>query len=157
MFLELEISSERDYTIKATDKPLFIGALARKAGVSVDTVRYYEKIGLMPPPQRTPAGYRSFEPSSIDRLLFIQKAQRLGFSLEEIKRVLDQRGTGELPCGTVISMAQTRLDGVESQLAELSALRDTLRKHLRKWKRSSNSKACAATQFCNLIEEIELV
>lgn len=142
--------------MKATNKPLFIGALARQAGVSVDTVRYYERIGLIPRPGRTPAGYRSFEPSSIDRLFFIQKAQKLGFTLEEIKRVLDQRGTGALPCDTVISMAQTRLDAVESQLAELSSLRDTLCKHLRQWKRSSTSAACAATQFCNLIEEIDL-
>ena len=138
------------------NKPLFIGALARQAGVSVDTVRYYEKIGLMPRSGRTPVGYRTFGPSAIDRLLFIQKAQKLGFTLDEIRHVLDQRGTGELPCNAVITMAQTRLDAVESQLAELAAFRDTLRKLLRKWKRSSTSEACAATRFCNLIEEVEL-
>ena len=137
-------------------KPVFIGTLAKHAGVSVDTIRYYEKIGLLPPPDRTQSGYRTYGPLAKHRLVFIQKAQKLGFSLEEIKRVLDQRGTGELPCGAVISMAQTRLNAVESQLAELTTLGKTLRKHLRKWKRSSNEKACTATQFCNLIEEIEL-
>ncbi len=137
-------------------KPVFIGTLAKRAGVSVDTIRYYEKIGLLPPADRTQSGYRNYGPLAKDRLIFIQKAQRLGFSLGEIKRVLDQRGTGELPCATVISMAQTRLDDVESQLAALTILRGTLRKHLIKWKRSSNREACAATQFCNLIEEIEL-
>lgn len=142
--------------MESDKKTVFIGTLAKNAGVSVDTIRYYEKIGLLPVADRTQSGYRTYGPLARNRLIFIQKAQKLGFSLDEIKRVLDQRGTGELPCDAVIAMAQTRLNAVESQLAELTTLGETLRKHLRKWKRSSNEKACAATQFCNLIEEIEL-
>ena len=137
-------------------KSLFIGHLAREAGVSTDTIRYYEHVGLLPRPGRSNARYRIYHPESLKRLRFIQKAQKLGFSLAEIKEVLDLRETGNLPCDSVIQMAQKRLSGLEAQLATLSALRDIVQKHLRRWKRQSNNKACAASQFCNLIEEIEL-
>jgi len=140
----------------ARSKQLFIGPLAKLARVSVDTVRYYEKIGLLPRAERTASGYRIYNAPAADRLLFIQKAQKLGFTLDEIKQVLDLRGTGTLPCEEVISMGQQRLDAVEMQLAALTALRDSLRKYVRRWKRNTNAKACAATQFCNLIEEIDL-
>lgn len=137
-------------------KEFFIGQLAKEAGVSTDTIRYYERIRLMPRPGRNTSGYRIYNLDTVTRISFIQKAQALGFSLEEIKDVLDLRGTGKLPCETVIQMAEFRLAGIEQQLATLSVLRDSIRKYIRRWKRQSNNKACAASQFCNLIEEIEI-
>lgn len=105
--------------MESDKKTVFIGTLAKNAGVSVDTIRYYEKIGLLPVADRTQSGYRTYGPLARNRLIFIQKAQKLGFSLDEIKRVLDQRGTGELPCDAVIAMAQTRLNAVELSLIHI--------------------------------------
>ncbi len=136
------------------DKSLFIGQLARQSGVTTDTIRYYERIGLMPRTRRSASGYRLYASSAAARLQFIQKAQAFGFSLDEIQTVLNLRGTGKLPCSTVIELAETRLQHVERQLATLNILQESLRKNLRKWKRKSNQASCAASQFCNLIEEL---
>ena len=140
--------------MEAKEKPIFIGQLASEAGVSTDTIRYYERIRLMPRPSRNNSGYRIYNLDSVTRLAFIHKAQVLGFSLEEIKDVLDLRGTGKLPCDSVIQMAESRLFDVEQKLATLSSLRDSLKKNLRRWKRQRSTDACAASQFCNLIEDI---
>lgn len=142
--------------METKEKPFFIGQLASETGVSTDTIRYYERIRLLPRPGRNNSGYRIYNLDSVTRLAFIQKAQVLGFSLEEIKDVLDLRGTGKLPCDSVIQMAESRLFDVEQKLSTLSTLRDSLKKNLRRWKRQSSTDACAASQFCNLIEEIEI-
>jgi DNA-binding transcriptional MerR regulator len=73
---------------------LSVSALAKRVGVSPDTIRYYEKAGLLPPPERTAADYRIYDESAIDRLHFIQGAQRLGLSLREIRTLLEVRDTG---------------------------------------------------------------
>ena len=135
---------------------LFIGQLARQAGVSTDTIRYYERIGLMPRPNRSPSGYRLYLPSAVSRIQFIQKSQAIGFSLEDIQRILNVRGKGDLPCDSVIRLAEERLADVERQLRLLGDLREGLRKNLNRWKRKSNNTDCVASQFCNLIEEIEI-
>lgn len=137
-------------------KPLFVGQLARQAGVKSDTVRFYERAGLLPHPERTAAGYRAYPPKAANRLRFIRQAQVLGLSLGEIKRVLRMRDSGKLPCDFVIELAQRRLREVERELADLEGVRDSLRRYVRHWKRTANPDACAAVQFCNLIEEIEL-
>ena len=137
-------------------KPLLVGQLARQAGVKSDTVRFYERAGLLPRPERTAAGYRTYPPEVGNRLRFIRQAQALGLSLDEIKRVLRMRDSGKLPCDFVIELAQRRLREVERELAGLEGVRDALRRYVRHWKRTANPDACAAVQFCNLIEEIEL-
>jgi DNA-binding transcriptional MerR regulator len=82
----------------AGDGRLTVKRLADAAGVRPDTVRYYEKVGLLPPPVRTAAGYRAYEPGMAERLHFIQGAQRLGLSLAEIRDLLAVRDTGACPC-----------------------------------------------------------
>lgn len=77
---------------------LTVAALAREAQVTPDTVRYYERIGLLPPPTRNESGYRQFPAEAIDRLLFIQGSQRFGLRLREIKELLAVRDTGRCPC-----------------------------------------------------------
>lgn len=135
---------------------LSIGELARLGGVKADTVRYYERQGLLPAPERTAAGYRQYAPDAVARLRFIRKAQALGLSLDEIKRVLRLRDSGKLPCDYVVELAARRLRNVEQELAELATFRDALRGYLRRWKRAANPDVCAAAQFCNLIEESEI-
>lgn len=103
-----------------------IGRLAAQAHVSVDTVRYYERAQLLPPPSRTAAGYRAYPPAVVHRLRFIRRAKDLGFSLDEIRDLLalsDQRGTG---VAMIREIAARRLADVEERLAELTRLRDGL-------------------------------
>lgn len=102
-----------------------IGKLARAAGVAVDTVRYYERIGLLPPARRTEAGYRVYDNDDLRQLRFIRRAQGLGFSLEEIGRLLALLGeNGDR--AEVRALAQARLDEIEEKLRELVGKRAIL-------------------------------
>ena len=108
-------------------KSMHIGRLAARANVSVDTVRYYERARLLPPASRTASGYRTYPAAVVDRLRFIRRAKDLGFSLDEIRDLLDlsdQRGTG---VAAIREIAARRLADVETRLAELSRLRGGLR------------------------------
>lgn len=108
-------------------KSIRIGQLAAQAHVSVDTVRYYERAGLLPSPSRTASGYRTYPAGTVERLQFIRRAKDLGFSLDEIRDLLalsDQRGTG---VSEIREIAARRLADVETRLAELSRLRDGLK------------------------------
>jgi DNA-binding transcriptional MerR regulator len=133
-------------------KPIHIGNLAKLAGVKSDTIRFYEKRGLLPKPRRSTSGYRAYDGRSLKQLRFIKQAQSLGFSLDEIRRILNLRGSGGETCRCVINIAEATLIETETRLAELQAFRDSLRTHLRRWKRTVNPTACAAAEFCNLIE-----
>ena len=97
--------------------------LATAAEVSADTVRYYERVGLLPPPPRTPAGYRRYGPDAVDRLRFIQGAQRLGLRLREIGDLLAVRDTGTCPCEPAEDLLGRRLAEVDAEIARLTALR----------------------------------
>lgn len=100
-----------------------VAELARAVGVGPDTVRYYEKAGLLPPPERTDAGYRQYDHSSVDRLRFIQGAQRLGLRLADIRDLLAIRDTGECPCEPAEILLARRLREVDAEIARLTALR----------------------------------
>jgi DNA-binding transcriptional MerR regulator len=97
--------------------------LARRAGTTADTVRYYERAGLLPPPRRSPAGYRHFDELALDRLRFIHGAQRLGLRLREIRDLLTVRDTGTCPCEPAERMLRRHLTEVDLEIARLSALR----------------------------------
>lgn len=105
---------------------LKVSQLAERAGVGIDTVRYYERAGLLPEPPRRPSGYREYPLQAIERLRFIRRAKALGFTLEEIAGLLDlsdQRADVE----AVKRLAQTRLAEVEKKLRELERVREGLR------------------------------
>ncbi len=104
-----------------------IGELAQRAGVGIDTVRYYERQGLLPLPMRQLSGYRRFEAKDIARLQFVRRAKTLGFTLAEIRELLalsDQRG-GDM--ATVKATTTQKLADVESKIAELKRIRNGLR------------------------------
>jgi len=132
---------------------LLIGQLARTAGVTADTVRFYERAGLLAKPGRTFAGYRVYDAVAVNQLRFIKKAQALGFTLEEIKRILRLRGHGRETCECVIRMAEASLSEVETKFRELQAFRDGLAENLARWRRTSGKGARLATEFCALIEK----
>ncbi|MCY1158171.1 MAG: transcriptional regulator, MerR family [Citricoccus sp.] len=100
-----------------------IGELAAATSLSPDTIRYYEKAGLLPDPARTPAGYRAYGPEAVDRLHFIQGAQRLGLRLEDIRNLLAIRDTGTCPCEPAADFLARRLTEVDAQIRRLESLR----------------------------------
>jgi MerR family mercuric resistance operon transcriptional regulator len=129
---------------------LLIGELAKGAGVKPDTVRFYERNGLLSKPERTTAGYRVYDKAALQRLRFIKKAQALGFSLDEVRRILSLRGCGSETCRSVIAIAEATLSETETKLKELQHFRDALARNLTRWK--ENAKPKAAAEFCALIE-----
>ena len=103
-----------------------IGQLAQHAGVAIDTVRYYERQGLLPPPQRRASGYRQYDQQDISRLRFIRRAKDLGFSLQEIQDLLRLSESQDADRAEVRALAQHRLADIERKLRELDAMRATL-------------------------------
>lgn len=104
-----------------------IGELAQRAGVPIDTVRYYERQGLLPEPERQPSGYRSYQSADVLRLRFVRRAKALGFTLEEISELLALSSHREDDMGSLKAAAEQKLAGVEAKLAELTRIRDGLR------------------------------
>jgi DNA-binding transcriptional MerR regulator len=102
---------------------LRVAELAEAAGVAPDTVRYYERIGLLPAPARTAAGYRSYDASAVDRLRFIQGAQRIGLRLSDIGELLAVRDTGVCPCEPAEQLLRRRLADLDAEMSRLAALR----------------------------------
>ncbi|MDQ3642053.1 MAG: heavy metal-responsive transcriptional regulator [Actinomycetota bacterium] len=103
-----------------------IGQLGDRLGVNPKTIRYYEDIGLLPAPGRTPAGYRIYGDDAIERLTFIKTAQRLGITLDEVREILGLRDRGEPPCGYVREMLRRQVGDIDQRIAELGELRDQL-------------------------------
>lgn len=106
---------------------LTVSKLAGRVGASADTVRYYERLGLLRQADRTPAGYRQFGEDDVERMRFIQAAQRLGLELAEIRELLDIKEHGLCPCGHARSLLTTKLAEIEAQLEALATMRDTIR------------------------------
>lgn len=104
-----------------------IGELAKRAGVLVDTVRYYERQGLLPEPERQPSGYRRYQDEDVMRLCFVRRAKALGFTLEEIRELLALSSHHEDDMGSLKHAAEQKLANVEAKLAELGRIRDGLR------------------------------
>ena len=116
-----------------TKKILRSGDLARLAGVSSDTLRHYERKGLLARPSRSANGYREYPASDLDRVRLVRSALGIGFTLDELARILSVRDRGGAPCHQVRDLAGTKLAEVEVQLVELTALRDDLRRLLKSW------------------------
>jgi DNA-binding transcriptional MerR regulator len=110
-------------TASVRERRLRVGELADAVGVRADTIRYYERAGLLPPPGRTASGYRAYDAGAVDRLRFIQGAQRLGLRLSDIRDLLAVRDTGTCPCEPAESLLTRRLAEVDGEIARLTTLR----------------------------------
>ena len=136
-------------TRMAAEPGLTIGALADAADVGRETVRFYERKGLLPDPPRTASGYRNYPPESVERLRFIRRAQGLGFTLEESAELLALRVDEVAACGTVEARARAKLTKVAQKLTELHRMKRALERLV---------DACEArepTSDCPILEELE--
>ncbi len=109
------------------------GELARRAGVSADTLRAYERRGLLPEARRAANGYRLYPPEALPRVELIQAGLAFGFTLAELGRFLDARRAGRPPCRDVRDAARTRLLEIEDAIAELNGLRESLTRLVETW------------------------
>jgi MerR family transcriptional regulator, copper efflux regulator len=105
---------------------LTIGKLAKQANVHVETVRYYERRGLIPRPQRTVANYRLYAPENLRQLKFIKQAQGLGFSLKEIKKLLALRAKPRARCADVRTYASQKIEDIDAKIRSLARMRKAL-------------------------------
>src|SRR5438132_5623211 len=101
-----------------TQESLRIGAVAEAAGVGVQTLHYYERLGLLPKPERSAANYRLYSPEAIRRVRFIKKAQAVGLTLEETKQILDLKDHGRGPCHRVVELGRKHLREIEARLKQ---------------------------------------
>jgi DNA-binding transcriptional MerR regulator len=113
-------------------RDLFIGKLAKQVGLNPRTIRYYERLGVLPAPRRSETGYRLYTPETAELLHFIQKAKTLGFTLVEIREIIALRREGQLPCLHVHALLLNRVERLSRQIESLSLLRDELRRLAKK-------------------------
>jgi len=113
-------------------KPLTIGEVARQAGVGVETVRFYERQGLLEEPERRASGYRQFDQEAVAVLKFIRRAKELGFTLKEIKSLLTLRLDASATRTEVREQAKAKVADIEAKIADLQRMRDVLTKLVKK-------------------------
>lgn len=130
-------------------KTITIGQLAKRASVGIETVRFYEREGLLEEPERRASGYREYHEEVVRRLLFIRRGKELGFSLKEIKQLLALRVDGRARCSAVEKQAEAKLSDIEEKIRQLQRIRRTLRKL---------TEACRnreATSDCPILDALE--
>lgn len=127
---------------------LRIGEVSKRSGIGIEALRFYEKSGLLDKPSRTYSGYRVYGPEILERLAFIKRAQALGFSLDEIRRIVDDARRGESPCDEVREIVSRRLEELDERMRELRRYRKELAETLEEW----NKVGRAPGHICGLIE-----
>lgn len=110
----------------AADRPLKRGALAKRFGCNIETIRYYESIALLEPPDRTEGGHRVYSPRDQARLGFILRARELGFSVEELRSLLSLADSHNYTCGEVLTLTDQHLEDVRRKITDLRRLEQTL-------------------------------
>lgn len=138
------------YTSSMTRLGLRIGEVAERAGVSVDTIRYYERRSLLPRAPRSEGGFRLFELDAIERLRFIKQAQEMGFSLDEITMLINGGGAGE--CRQMRDLLQNKMQEINQRMKALRVFSRTLSGHLRACEDELSRRGAAAR--CPVVAEI---
>jgi Hg(II)-responsive transcriptional regulator len=132
---------KRDTTTQL-QKRLTSGALAKAASVNVQTIRYYERIGLLEAPARQSSGYRMFDTNAVNRLLFIKRAQDLGFTLDEVRELLALRISSAQSRSKVRGKARQKIQAIQGKIESLQKLQATLEELLHECERESKSGPC---------------
>ena len=131
------------------DAPLTIGRVARHAGVAVDTVRFYERQGLIAEPPRRRSGYRQYPAETIERIRFIRRAKDLGFTLEEIAELLALRSTTGRSCADVRAHATAKIARIEEKLRDLERMKGALGRLV------ATCTGRGSTRECPILESLE--
>ena len=118
--------------MNATSDGLPVGVLSKQTGCNIETIRYYEKAGLLPVPARSPAGYRQYGSTHFKRLTFVRRARALGFSIEEVRKLLKLADERKRPCAEVRVVAGAHLKDVQAKIADLRAMERVLRETVAK-------------------------
>lgn len=129
---------------------LTIGAVARQAGVHIETLRYYERKGIVPRPPRTSSNYRVYPEDTVRRVRIVKRAQELGFSLNEIKELLALRATRGAKCDDVRRRALHKIEEIEQKVQTLQAMKDALRKLVKEC-----ASANAPVSDCPILEALD--
>jgi MerR family copper efflux transcriptional regulator len=128
---------------------LTIGHLAREAGVNLETVRYYERRGLLPKPPRSASGYRLFPSDAARRLRFIRRAQELGFSLKEIRELLSLRVSRTTTSRDIRTRAEAKIADIDAKIRSLGSMKKALRKL------TSVCEGCVPVTECPILESLD--
>lgn len=131
-----------------------IGEVAAAAGLPTQTIRFYERRGLLPQPQRGPNGYRVYDAETLTRLQFIRSGQGAGLTLVEIATILELRSEGATPCGHVRDLLSTKLHEVNTRQRELTALECELEGLISRSNRLDPTD-CTAAQICHIIDPLD--
>jgi DNA-binding transcriptional MerR regulator len=137
---------------EAQREMLKIGDVARLSGIGIEALRFYEKSGLLERPARTESGYRMYGRDVLDRLAFIKQSQALGFSLDEIRSIVEDARTGKSPCDEVREIVRHRLEELDERMHEMRRYRKELAETLEEWDRKGH----APGHVCGLIEGTHL-
>jgi MerR family mercuric resistance operon transcriptional regulator len=130
-------------------KPLTIGQVAKRTGIGVETVRFYERKGLLEEPARRPSGYRQFDEGIVARLRFVRRAKELGFTLKEIKELLSLKLDPSTTCADVKSRAEVKIEDIEQRIRTLQRMKRALAKL---------TKACSGrgkTSDCPILDALD--
>lgn len=134
---------------------LKIGELAKQTNLAVGTLRYYSDLGLLQPVQRGDNGYRYYSQNASKQVEFIKKAQAIGFTLEEIKTILNVRDRGEIPCSLVQSLLDNKIEQLEIQIKKMSLFKQELEEYRQSWNDNPNLES-DSHEVCPLISSVSL-
>lgn len=141
--------SEQSSISRATLK---IGEVSQLSGIGIEALRFYERSGLLGKPLRSMSGYRLYDEGVLERLAFIKKAQTLGFSLDEIGRIIKDARSGASPCDDVREIVRRRLDELDERMREMKRYRKELASTLEEWDKVGR----APGHICGLIESADI-
>jgi MerR family Zn(II)-responsive transcriptional regulator of zntA len=150
-------TGSRPYAVLVSEGLLSIGTVAERCGVSRDTIRHYERKGIITGVERNASGYRRYTDEVVDRVRVIRRAIGIGFTIDELSRIFRQRAAGHPPCRQVRDLASRKLEDVEHQLATLHTLRKALLQILENWdsRLQSTKEGAMAHLIDSLIEQPE--
>lgn len=132
-----------------------IGELAKQTGIAVGTLRYYSDLGLLQPTKRGDNGYRYYSKDANRQVKFIKKAQAIGFTLEEIKQILDVRDRGEKPCSLVQNILNNKIEQLEIKIKQMTLFKQELQEYRANWTNKPDLKL-DSQEVCPLISSVSI-
>lgn len=112
---------------------LRIGEVATACGLSVDTLRHYERLGVIPKPRRDTSGYRRYAKTTIGRVMMVRRALQIGFTLDELARIFRKRASGQAPCHDVRALASRKLNELDERIRVMQTLRAAMAETIERW------------------------